>query len=94
MIIGGESGFNARPFNLEWARRAIEWCRENGVAAFMKQVGRSPYTDTGFPETVDGTSGMDKHFWGFDDPKGGKMDEWPDSLDDLKRREFPEVVTV
>jgi len=39
LICGGESGPNARPMNLEWARSLLSQCREAGVPAFVKQLG-------------------------------------------------------
>ena len=40
LLIGGESF--GRPFNVEWAFDAIDWCRGHGVAPFFKQVGTKP----------------------------------------------------
>jgi protein gp37 len=42
IIIGGESGPGARPFDLAWARSAIQQCREAGVPCFVKQLGAHP----------------------------------------------------
>jgi protein gp37 len=39
VIIGGESGPNARPFDLDWARPLLAGCRAAGVACFVKQLG-------------------------------------------------------
>lgn len=39
LIVGGESGPNARPFEPAWARQVIAECRRNGVAVFVKQMG-------------------------------------------------------
>jgi protein gp37 len=43
LIIGGESGPKARPFNIRWARDVIQQCKAAGVPVFMKQTG-SDYT--------------------------------------------------
>jgi protein gp37 len=40
MIIGGESGTQARLFDPEWARNLVAQCRAAGVAPFVKQMGR------------------------------------------------------
>lgn len=40
VIIGGESGPGARPFNVELAKSAIDQCQGANVPAFMKQFGR------------------------------------------------------
>jgi protein gp37 len=42
VVIGGESGTAARPFDIAWAASLIEQCKEAGVACFMKQLGSVP----------------------------------------------------
>lgn len=39
MVVGGESGGNARPMELQWAIDIRRHCQEAGVACFMKQKG-------------------------------------------------------
>lgn len=39
IIVGGESGPNARPMHPQWARSLRDQCREAGVAFFFKQHG-------------------------------------------------------
>jgi len=39
VIVGGESGGGARPFDPEWARSLIAQCRAESVAIFLKQLG-------------------------------------------------------
>ena len=75
MIQGGESGSEARRFDLEWADRMREQCQEAGVAYFMKQLGNDPY-ENGEPIDVRG-----RH--------GGDWDKWPYGR--LRVREFPEI---
>lgn len=41
VIVGGESGPNARPMNLKWAREINDLCTELGIPFFMKQLGGS-----------------------------------------------------
>lgn len=43
VIVGGESGHGARPFNLAWARSIQQQCERAGVAFFMKQLGPHPF---------------------------------------------------
>lgn len=46
VICGGETpnaGFCARPFNVQWARDTLLWCREHGIKFWMKQLGSAPY---------------------------------------------------
>jgi protein gp37 len=84
VVIGGESGPGARPFDLAWARSALRQCAAAGVAAFMKQMGSNPF-DGG----VD-CGPMNEHFGArgitLRDRKGGDPAEWPE---DLRVREFP-----
>jgi protein gp37 len=39
VIIGGESGARARPFNIKWGINLIEQCKVAEVPVFMKQLG-------------------------------------------------------
>ncbi|SFK29140.1 DUF5131 family protein [Falsiroseomonas stagni] len=39
VIAGGESGPNARPMHIDWAREVRDQCAEQGVAFFFKQWG-------------------------------------------------------
>lgn len=41
LIVGGESGPGARPFDIQWARDIVQQCKAEGVAAFYKQGGAS-----------------------------------------------------
>lgn len=45
VIVGGESGPRARPFDIAWARSVMAQCREAGVPVFVKQLGAMPLTD-------------------------------------------------
>lgn len=66
IIVGGESGVNARPFDINWARHIIAQCRKAGVACFVKQFGSNPVID-GKPLSVN---------YG----KNGNMALWPEDL--------------
>lgn len=66
LIIGGESGPQARPFDLAWARSAVAEARAAGVPVFMKQLGARPCD--GEPRFIT------KH------RKGGDPTEWPAEL--------------
>lgn len=78
VIVGGESGPGARPFDLAWARSVVGQCREAGVPVFVKQLGAAP---------VDAQ-------WSSANPprlvllhrKGADPSEWPA---DLQARDFP-----
>jgi protein gp37 len=40
VIQGGESGGKKRPFNTDWARRTRDYCKDNNVPYFFKQVDK------------------------------------------------------
>ncbi len=85
LIIGGESGTNARPCNVDWIRRLVAQGKCAGVATFVKQLGTKPV----WTHIVPGCSvrefdeSLDLH-----DKKGGDPDEWPA---DLRVQEWPMI---
>lgn len=42
LIVGGESGADARPMELNWVRSLRDQCASQGVAFFLKQLGGNP----------------------------------------------------
>lgn len=50
IIVGGESGANARPMHPDWARSIRDQCVATGVPFFFKQWGEYREFDTGSPE--------------------------------------------
>lgn len=92
IIVGGESGANARPFDVAWARSTIEQCRAAGVAAFVKQLGsvvrdsrQIEQPSTWWPHH---TKLRGDDTFELRHSKGGDPSEWPA---DLRVREFPAV---
>lgn len=97
VIVGGESGGKARPFDIAWARSIVGQCRAAHVAVFVKQLGSNPVTACASHGVACGG-----HKWPWNeneaqargkeprpklkDRKGGDMSEWPE---DLRVREFP-----
>lgn len=73
LIVGGESGAHARPFNLDWAREALDDCRANGATPFIKQLGSTPMRGREDSCIIHAA-------------KGDDMSEWPR---DLQVQEFP-----
>ena len=67
MIVGGESGHGARPFNLAWALKIKAQCAEQKVPFFFKQAGRDPVID--LPD--------DPHAWDDKDEEWGPDGAWP-----------------
>jgi len=52
VIVGGESGPKARPCNVKWIREILEFCEQDSVPCFVKQLGSNPVEDlsTAIPE--------------------------------------------
>ena len=89
VIVGGESGSHARPFELAWARDLVRQCRAAGCAAFIKQLGAcasDPENGIAGAKLVVNPDAADLVSKRLVDPKGGDMSEWPH---DLQIREFP-----
>lgn len=74
VIVGGESGSYAKPFDIDWARDIVQQCRSATVrvAPFVKQLGSRPISNN------QKITLKDRH--------GGDWSEWPE---DLRIREFP-----
>lgn len=84
VIIGGESGGGARPFNVAWARSLVAQARGvDGCAPFVKQLG-AHVLDNATIAFGHGPRGPLRVK--LDDSAGGDMAEWPE---DLRVREFP-----
>jgi protein gp37 len=79
IVVGGESGPGARPFDLAWARKTVEDCRGVDVPVFVKQLGARPYyrNDDYASDPDDRGSIRDLV---LADRKGGNWDEWPAEL--------------
>lgn len=72
VIVGGESGANARPCNPAWIRSIVKQCQAAGVPCFVKQLGSNIVTrndmvddafnslNTGWPDPV-----VEHHIHGF-----------------------------
>jgi protein gp37 len=76
VIIGGESGKDARTFYLEWAESLIDQCRAASVPPFVKQIGARAFTGGVIPQPYS----IGGH--------GDDMERWPNNL---RVREFPVV---
>jgi protein gp37 len=82
VIIGGESGPNARLCHVDWIRSIVNYCRAANVAPFVKQLGAFACIGSRWltgPHVIGDLLAL-KH------PKGGDPAEWPE---DLRVREFP-----
>jgi protein gp37 len=99
VIIGGESGSQARPCHVEWIRSLVGQCQAAGVPCFTKQLGKRirwmpKHGPCGlWPDHVRfeyQRGGEDSaHHIILRDPKGGDPEEW---ATDLRVRAFPMAV--
>ena len=77
IVVGGESGPGARPFDIEWARDVVRQCAGTGTRVFVKQLGSCP---------VEWRTALSRVKLNLNDAKGGDMSEWDA---DLRVREMP-----
>lgn len=70
VIVGGESGPNARPCNLSWIRGVVEQCQGAGVPVFVKQLG----ANSGLP--LRDRKGGDPSEW----PADLDVRQWPQAV--------------
>lgn len=82
VVVGGESGPNARPCNIDWVRGIKHQCKCAGVPCFVKQLGSKPVLSTQFGHDAV----KDVPIQNIIHSKGGNIAEWPE---DLRVREFP-----
>jgi len=82
VIVGGESGPNARPCHVEWIRSIVRQCREAGVACWVKQLGSDAWTGDPNDPSEDKIETSDR--------AGGNMAGCPS---DLRIRQLPKVET-
>jgi protein gp37 len=97
IIVGAESGPQARPAQLQWIRSIVKQCKDAGVACMVKQLGNVVH-DNGIakfdwpagtkiierPRLAQTDAPFSVHLV---DKKGGDIAEWPE---DLRVREFPD----
>lgn len=99
VVVGGESGPGARPFNVRWARDLVSECKAADVPVFVKQLGSNmrgwcvghAYVDKPPAEFYCDLGEASEGYCEGNcrmqaDRKGGDMAEWPA---DLRVREFP-----
>lgn len=66
LIVGGETGGGARPFDMSWAEDAVRQCQAANVACFVKQLGCKPLRD-----------GQRVRLGSY---KGDDPEQWPEEL--------------
>src|ERR1017187_249262 len=80
VIVGGETGGNARSMDVIWAEGIVEQCRKQGVPVWMKQLGKSPALN-GELMTVPGAKGTNAE----------NINQWPDDIGALQIRKLPAI---
>lgn len=102
VIVGGESGPGARPFDIAWARSIRDQCKAAGVACYVNQLGSNPQ-EIAYPQFVtdheaenwmaadwtriwENSANHWRRYIRLKDNKGGDVAEWPE---DLRIREVP-----
>lgn len=79
VIVGGESGPNARPCEVGWIRSIVEQCRAAMVPCFVKQLGARPYDLAGDHMCPNGDVPVGCYL-DITDRKGSDPAEWPADL--------------
>jgi len=82
VVVGGESGENARVCRREWIGHVVFQCIEAGVPVWVKQLG-SAYRDDSTGTYGNGCALVNvlaPSVQRLQSPAGGKMDEWPEVL--------------
>lgn len=72
VIVGGESGSRARPFDIQWARDTVAACKAAGVPVFVKQLGSNPDVCR-----LRHRKGADTAEW----PEDLRVREWPEVVE-------------
>jgi protein gp37 len=97
IIVGGESGPQARPCDVEWIRSVVEQCKAATAPVFVKQLGAYPRVEParlrrwewrGINRPEDKRFTQDGDCWRVHlaSEKGGDPSEWPETL---RVREMP-----
>lgn len=95
VIVGGESGPNARPCALEWIDDIRRQCEAANTPCFIKQMGSNPVTENANVWDFDYLGKRIGAAWGrsaagckinFDDSKGADPSEWPE---EFRVQQFP-----
>jgi protein gp37 len=81
VVVGGESGDNARPCHIDWIRSIVDQCQVNNVPVFVKQLGAVPIASEVY---IFDTHSL--YVVKLKDRKGGELSEFPT---DLQHRQFP-----
>ncbi|ACC81185.1 phage Gp37/Gp68 family protein [Nostoc punctiforme] len=84
VIVGGESGKDARVCHIDWVRSLTRQCQAAEVPVFVKQLGSNCIESLPY---IAGVPSTDYQFK-TSDRKGGDISEFPE---DLQVRKFPDI---
>jgi protein gp37 len=82
VIVGGESGPDARLCDIAWIRSIVRQCKDADVPVFVKQLGSQPHDLSDGSDRPNAGTLLDLR-----SRKGGDPSEWPE---DLRVREMPQ----
>lgn len=85
VIVGGESGPKARPFDVEWARAIHRQCKKFSSTFFFKQLGARP-KESGIPFALDQRMPS-----GSKDSHGVLVENFPE---DLRVQQWPKLCAL
>jgi protein gp37 len=92
-IIGGESGHEARPCNMDWIQDLILELRQINAEVFVKQLGSRAFSNTALPMGTGHSKNLNmdvpprwEYHPHFADTKGAIPEEWPVNF---QIQEFP-----
>jgi protein gp37 len=96
VVVGGESGSNARPCDVAWIESIVEQCGGASVPVFVKQLGASIVWRLSDGRHANdparyGTAVQSRIAGGVTHPKGGDISEFPESL---RVRQWPAGVVA
>ena len=86
VVVGGESGPYARPFDLDWARQVVAQCRAASIPCFVKQLGSLPVETYLYQAPGEPLPTLHMARYMFRHSHGGDPAEWPEGL---RVRQFP-----
>lgn len=92
VIVGGESGHNARPCDIDWIESIVTQCVEANISCFVKQLGSNAVAQKEWAVINGASLSMvgSKYSLPNITGKGSNPDEWPASL---RVRQFPKTKT-
>ena len=87
VIVGGQSGPSARPFDVAWIESIKAQCQQSGAALFVKQLGAKPVS-VEQPIHLKDEHGGDWNEW----PAEFRIREMPNGFRDLRQHADPQTV--